>query len=107
MGAGEGVNQLCSDPHPIPALADRAFEHITDAKLAPNLLHVDGLVLLRLFPQLIVREPEQAARLEMGIIAGIDPEETAEWQRAAAAAKAEATFFIAQPHHCDIGTKPA
>jgi len=53
-----------------------------------------------------VREPDGAAPFEMGIIAGLDAEEDAEWQQASAAAKAEATFFIAQPHHCAIGTKP-
>ena len=66
-----------------------------------------GLIQLRFFPQLVVREPEQAARLELGIVAGLEPEETAEWQQGSAAAKVEATFFIAQPHHCAIGTKPA
>jgi ubiquinone/menaquinone biosynthesis C-methylase UbiE len=65
-----------------------------------------GLIHLRFFPQLVAREPEQATRLETGIVAGLDPEETAEWQQASAAAKGEATFFIAQPHHCAIGTKP-
>jgi hypothetical protein len=29
-----------------------------------------------------------------------------EWDRASAAAKGEGSFFIAQPHHCAVGTKP-
>ncbi|HWO43440.1 MAG TPA: methyltransferase domain-containing protein [Candidatus Eisenbacteria bacterium] len=40
------------------------------------------------------------------IVAMLDPEELSEWQKAAARAEAEGTFFIAQPFHCAVGTKP-
>src|SRR5204862_7704928 len=60
-----------------------------------------GLIQLRHFPQLVVREPEQAVRLEMGIVASLDAQDAAERRQASAAAKAEGTFFIAKLHHCD------
>ena len=47
MGPVRGVDELCGDAHPAAALAHRTFEHITDPELAPDLLHVDGLVLVR------------------------------------------------------------
>jgi hypothetical protein len=34
------------------------------------------------------------------------PEDAPEWQHAVAHAQAEGTFFIAQPFHCAVGTKP-
>jgi hypothetical protein len=43
MRAGQGIDQLPGDAHLPPGLAHRAFEHITDAKLARDLLHIDGL----------------------------------------------------------------
>src|SRR5258707_15377176 len=30
------------DPHPVPGCANRPFEHIANAELAPDLLHIDG-----------------------------------------------------------------
>ena len=46
MRAGGYVDQLASDTDPIAALAHRAFEHVAHAKLAPDLLHIDGLSLV-------------------------------------------------------------
>jgi hypothetical protein len=43
MGAGFRVNQLTGDPHAPAGFAYRAFEHITHAQFAPDLLHIDGL----------------------------------------------------------------
>ena len=82
-----------------------AKEGCADASIYSRFANA-GLIQLRFFPQLVVREPDGAAPFERGIIAGLDAEEDAEWQQASAAAKTEATFFIAQPHHCAIGTKP-
>ena len=69
-----------------------------------------GLVNLRFFPQHVAAMPEiepiRAAGLEQQVRALLSAEELAEWDRAAAAAKAEGSFFIAQPHHCAVGTKP-
>jgi hypothetical protein len=69
-----------------------------------------GLVDLRFFPQhvsiLPEIEPMRAAALEQQVRALLSTDELAEWDRAAAAAKVEGSFFIAQPHHCAVGTKP-
>jgi SAM-dependent methyltransferase len=70
-----------------------------------------GLTNLTFLPQLVAVTPDiEPARLgafEAQIVAGLTAEETAEWQVAAAAAKADRTFFIASPLHCAVGTKPA
>src|SRR5436190_11390994 len=41
MGAGDGIDELSGNAHPIACLADRTFENISDAEFTPNLLHVD------------------------------------------------------------------
>jgi hypothetical protein len=70
-----------------------------------------GLTDLVFSPQLAAVTPEiepaRLAGLEQQILTTLNPEETAEWQRAAAAAKADSTFFIASPLHCAVGTKLA
>src|SRR5215469_1733578 len=43
MRAGGRVDQLTGDAYPAAGFAHRAFEHRTDAQLAADLLHVDGL----------------------------------------------------------------
>jgi len=40
------------------------------------------------------------------IVSSLNPEETEEWRTAVAQAVADKTYFIAQPFHCAIGTKP-
>jgi ubiquinone/menaquinone biosynthesis C-methylase UbiE len=69
-----------------------------------------GLVDLRFFPQHISAIPEiepiRAAGLEQQVRALLSADELAEWDQAAAAAKAEGSFFIASPNHCAVGTKP-
>src|SRR5882672_9703893 len=47
MRPGHGVDQLPGDAHAVAALAHRAFEHIADAKLMPDLLHIDRLPFVR------------------------------------------------------------
>ena len=47
--------------------------------------------------------------LEQQVRARLSGDELAEWDGAAAAAKAEGSFFISfisQPLHCAVGTKP-
>ena len=39
-------------------------------------------------------------------VAMLKPEEVNEWREAIAQADAEGTFFISQPFHCAVGTKP-
>src|SRR5262249_38560382 len=46
MIAGDGINELCCNTYPAARLADRAFEHITHAKLPPDLLNVDRTTLI-------------------------------------------------------------
>jgi hypothetical protein len=41
------VDQLTGDAHSVAGFAHRAFEDISDAKLAPDLLHIDRLALVR------------------------------------------------------------
>ncbi|MGD9617497.1 MAG: methyltransferase domain-containing protein [Alphaproteobacteria bacterium] len=69
-----------------------------------------GLVDLRFFPQHVSAIPEiepiRVASFEQQARALLSGDELAEWDRAAAVAKAEGSFFIAQPHHCAVGTKP-
>lgn len=70
-----------------------------------------GLGYVNFFPQLVAVTPEvepaRVAGFEQQILATLTPEEAAEWQHAVAVATAEGTLFIAQPHHCAVGTKPA
>src|SRR6516165_349011 len=47
MRAGHRVDQLPGNTDPIATLAYRPFEHIADAQLAADLLHVDRLTLVR------------------------------------------------------------
>ena len=51
-------------------------------------------------------EPIRAGSLEQQVRALLSGDELTEWDRAAAAAKAEGSFFISQPLHCAVGTKP-
>src|SRR5262249_45359553 len=46
MRTGCRVDQLPSDAHPLASLAHRAFEHVADAELTPDLLHIDRLALV-------------------------------------------------------------
>ena len=47
MRAAAGIDQLARNAHPIAGFAHRAFEHIAHAQFAPDLLHIDGLALVR------------------------------------------------------------
>jgi hypothetical protein len=51
-------------------------------------------------------EPIRAAGLEQQVRALLSAKELAEWDRAAGAAKAEGSFFIASPLRCAVGTTP-
>jgi hypothetical protein len=47
MRAGERIDQLRGDADAAAPFAHRAFEHVAHAEFAPDLLHVDGLALVR------------------------------------------------------------
>jgi SAM-dependent methyltransferase len=66
-----------------------------------------GLERLRCFPQLVaVGSGVRLARYQQQLLAALDPAETAAWREAVASAERDGTFFIAQPFHCAVGTKP-
>jgi hypothetical protein len=47
MCTSQCVDQLGRDPHPLARLAHRAFQRVTHTELAADLLHVNGLALVR------------------------------------------------------------
>jgi SAM-dependent methyltransferase len=68
-----------------------------------------GLIRLTCFPQLVSIDPPAISRMasmKRIILATLSEEEGAEWESAVAEAEADGTFFIANPHHCAVGTKP-
>jgi ubiquinone/menaquinone biosynthesis C-methylase UbiE len=69
--------------------------------------HQAGLVEVTMLPQLaICAAGERLEYVKERIVTGLRPEEVEEWREAVARADAEATFFIAEPFHCAVGTKP-
>lgn len=71
--------------------------------------HALGLTRLGCFPQLVAVRPGQPrlARYQQQILAALSAAETLAWHHAVAEAERDGTFFIAQPFHCAVGTKPA
>lgn len=70
-------------------------------------LHQAGLEQVTMFPQLAAyAKGERLQYLQERIVANLKPEEVNEWREAISQAYAEGTFFIAQPFHCAVGTKP-
>ncbi|HTV90368.1 MAG TPA: methyltransferase domain-containing protein [Stellaceae bacterium] len=68
-----------------------------------------GLQGLKCFPQLVSVLPgsPRLERYEQQILAVLSPAEAQTWREAVAATTRAGTFFIAQPYHCAVGTKPA
>ena len=46
MHARGGIDELCGDAHGLAITADTAFENISHAKLAADLLHINGVSLV-------------------------------------------------------------
>jgi SAM-dependent methyltransferase len=68
-----------------------------------------GLTDVRMFPQLAAfDDPETPqAQFAHGAILGVlSAEETQEWHAGMEQAVTDGTYFIAQPFHCTVGTKP-
>lgn len=64
-----------------------------------------GLVEVKMIPQLASHaEGERLRYMQDRIVAALDAAEREEWRAAVAGAKE--TFFIAEPFHCAVGTKP-
>jgi ubiquinone/menaquinone biosynthesis C-methylase UbiE len=80
---------------------------VADATLYRRLAAL-ALTGLKCFPQLVSVVPgsERIQRYEQQILAALTPAEAAAWHEAVAAATRDGTFFIAQPYHCAVATKP-
>ena len=69
--------------------------------------HQIGLTKVEMLPQLATHTDQTRLRfIEGDILTAFSPEETEEWRTAVAAAETEGTYFIAEPFHCVVGTKP-
>jgi SAM-dependent methyltransferase len=80
---------------------------VADASLYERLTAL-GLTGLKCFPQLVPVVPgsERIERYQQQILAALTPSEAARWHQAVAAAECQGTFFIAQPYHCAVASKP-
>ncbi len=78
----------------------------SDASLY-RLFHQVGLTQVEMFPQLSTYTDRPRLRfMEGDILPALTPEEIEEWRAAVVEGEAEGTFFIAEPYHCAVGTKP-
>jgi hypothetical protein len=71
--------------------------------------HQAGLTHVQMLPQFgALEEPDtpQAQFAQGAILGALNPGETQEWHVGMAQAVADKTYFIAQPFHCAVGTKP-
>jgi ubiquinone/menaquinone biosynthesis C-methylase UbiE len=80
---------------------------VADASLYRRLTAL-GLKGLKCFPQLVSVVPgsERIERYQQQILAALTPTEAATWHEAVTTAERDGTFFIAQPYHCAVATKP-
>lgn len=72
-------------------------------------LHEAGLTRVQMFPQFAASNRPDTAQAQFAhsaIVSTLNPEETEDWRTAVAQSVADKTYFIAQPFHCAIGTKP-
>lgn len=88
-------------------LGGNVQEHgCADASLYRRFLQA-GLAQVKMLPQLaICAGGERLEYVKERIVTGLKSEEASEWRDAVARAEAEGTFFIAEPFHCAVGTKP-
>ena len=71
--------------------------------------HQAGLTHVQMWPQFAAFEQPgtpQAQFSHAAILGALTAEETHEWHAGMAQAVADGTYFIAQPFHCAVGTKP-
>jgi SAM-dependent methyltransferase len=72
-------------------------------------LHQAGLTQVQMFPQFAASDQAETAQAQFAqgaILGALTAEETQEWHVGMAQAVADGTYFIAQPFHCAVGTKP-
>jgi ubiquinone/menaquinone biosynthesis C-methylase UbiE len=66
-----------------------------------------GLADVKMLPQWASHtDGERLQHMHDRIAATLTPEELREWRKAVAAAQADGSYFIAEPFHCAVGTKP-
>ncbi len=66
-----------------------------------------GLEGVKMFPQWAsYAEGERLGFMQERIVNALGPDEVPYWREAVARAESEGTFFISEPFHCAIGTKP-
>jgi SAM-dependent methyltransferase len=71
--------------------------------------HQAGLTHTQIWPQFAASEQPETAQAQFAhgaILGALSAEETQEWHAGMAQAVADGTYFIAQPFHCAVGTKP-
>ena len=62
---------------------------------------------MKMFPQMATHTDKLRLQfMEGDIFPELTPEEMEEWRAAVAEADAERTYFISEPCHCAVGTKP-
>jgi SAM-dependent methyltransferase len=85
----------------------KAEAGVADAGLY-RLFQESGLLDVEMFPQLGAIQPGPfLTRGEAARRAMLSAEEIPEWQAAVATAEKEGTYFVANPLHCAVGTKPS
>lgn len=85
-----------------PGAAERGC---ADASLYQRLVRA-GLAQVTPLPQLAVYADKVGLFRAEQVLTTLNPEEAKEWRKAMIQAEAEGTFFIVQPYHCAVGTKP-
>lgn len=71
--------------------------------------HQAGLSHTRMWPQFAAFEQPETSQAQFAhgaILGALTAEETQEWHAGVSQAVADGTYFIAQPFHCAVGTKP-
>jgi SAM-dependent methyltransferase len=81
---------------------------VADASLYRRLAAL-GLQSLKCFPQLVSVFPgsPRLERYQQQVLSALSAVEAEAWHRAIAEGMRAGTFFIAQPYHCAVGTKPS
>ena len=83
-----------------------ATEGCADASLYGRLRNA-GLMLTKISPQLVVFDGDFAADdLNINILPLLNPTELSAWQSAMTSGRKATTFFLANPFHCAVGSKP-
>jgi hypothetical protein len=91
-----------------PPWADAVADYTADASLYRRFLQA-GLTRVQMWPQFAALEQPQTPQTQFAqgaILGALTAAEPQEWHEGMAQAVTDGTYFIAQPFHCAIGTKP-